>query len=159
MNPLAPFRAPGTPAVHQVGIVVSDLERAIAGHSQLLGLDEEGWRRDSFDRTSVEELTFRGEPASFSMRLGFAGRDPELELIEPLAGDSIYSEWLAESGEGLHHLAVVVASLADATAAMEAAGFPVLQAGRGFAPRGAGGFVYYDTARSLGYVLEAVELP
>lgn len=158
MNLLAPFRAPGAAAVHQVGIVVADLERAIAGHSRLLGIDESAWRRDTFDRSSVEELTFRGEPASFSMRLGFAGSDPELELIEPVAGDSIYSEWLAGHGEGVHHLAVLVTSLAGATAAMEAAGFAVLQAGRGFAPSGTGGFAYYDTGGALGYVLEAVEV-
>jgi catechol 2,3-dioxygenase-like lactoylglutathione lyase family enzyme len=159
MTLLAPFRAAGTAAVHQVGVVVSDLERAIAGHSRLLGLDEQAWRRASFDLESVSELNLRGEPAAFSMRLAFAGSDPEIELIEPVAGASIYREWLEERGEGVHHLAVAVASLAKATAAMEASGFGVLQDGRGFQPDGTGGFAYYDTAQVLGYVLEAVELP
>lgn len=143
--------------VHQVGVVVADVERAIEGHSQLLGIDE--WRRASFDRESVEELMFRGQPAEFSIRLAFGGSDPEIELIEPVDGTSIYHEWLAEHGDGIHHLAVVVTSLADATAAMEAAGFEVVQSGRGFAPTRTGGFAYYDTARALGYVLEAVEMP
>jgi methylmalonyl-CoA/ethylmalonyl-CoA epimerase len=159
VNLLAPFRAPGSAAIHQVGIVVADIERAIAGHARALGLEAGSWRRADFDRTSVEELTYRGAPAEFSMRLAFAGNDPELELIEPVAGASIYSEWLVERGDSVHHLAVSVTSLAQATAAMEAAGFGVIQAGHGFAPDGTGGFAYYDTVRSLGYVLEAVELP
>lgn len=159
MTLLEAFRAPGTAAVHQVGIVVEDVERAIAGHARLLGIDPDAWRRADFGPESVERLWVRGEPVEFSIRLGFAGRDPELELIEPVAGPSIYREWLDEHGEGLHHLAVVVTSLAAATEAMEAAGFAVLQAGTGFAPDGRGGFAYYDTGGALGYVLEAVELP
>jgi hypothetical protein len=156
---LEPFRAPGTARVHQVGIVVESVERAIAGHARLLGLGETEWRRDDFGPESVEQLWVRGAPAEFSIRLGFAGSDPELELIEPVSGPSIYREWLDEHGEGLHHLAVVVASLAAATEAMEEAGFAVIQAGTGFAPNGRGGFAYYETERALGYVLEAVEMP
>ena len=152
-----PFRVPGSAAVHQVGIVVSDIDRAIAGRAQLFGAT--AWRRAEFDRASVRELTYRGAAAEFSMRLAFAGSDPELELIEPLDGQSIYAEWLAERGDSVHHLAVSVSSLARATAVMEAAGFEVIQSGHGFAPNGTGGFAYYDTVQSLGYVLEAVELP
>ncbi len=159
MTLLEPFRVPGTGPVHQVGIVVEDLERAITGHSRLLGYSDTDWRRADFGPESVERLLVRGAPVEFSMRLGFAGSDPELELIEPVSGPSIYREWLDERGEGLHHLAVVVRSLAEATAAMEHAGFGVVQAGAGFAPEGRGGFAYYETGQALGYVLEAVELP
>jgi hypothetical protein len=156
---LEPFRAPGTGPVHQVGIVVEDVERAIAGHNRLLGYGDADWRRADFGPESVERLLFRGEPVEFSIRLGFAGSNPELELIEPVSGPSIYREWLDERGEGLHHLAVVVTSLAETTAAMEHAGFGVVQTGTGFAPEGRGGFAYYETGQALGYVLEAVELP
>jgi methylmalonyl-CoA/ethylmalonyl-CoA epimerase len=159
VSPLESLRAPGTAPVHQVGIVVADLELAIASHSRLLGLDEVAWRRTSFDRSSVSDLTLHGAPAAFSTRLAFAGSNPELELIEPVDGPSIYHEWLAERGEGVHHLAVAVTSLAQANALMQEAGFEVTQAGFGFAPGFTGGFAYYDTGHALGYVLEAVELP
>jgi len=104
-------------------------------------------------------MTLRGKDASYSMRLAFAGEAPELELIEPVDGESLYSEWLAERGEGLHHLAVVVDSLDDAIAALEAAGYPNIQSGHGFAPNGKGGYAYFDTTHALGFILEAVELP
>jgi catechol 2,3-dioxygenase-like lactoylglutathione lyase family enzyme len=145
--------------VHQVGIVVADLDAAVAAQSALCGCSPADWRLDVFGPESVEELTVRGVPAEFSMRLAFHGSAPELELIQPLAGPSIYAEWLARHGDGLHHLAIAVTSLSEATAAMERAGFATLQAGRGFAPAGRGGFAYYDTTAALGYVLEAVELP
>jgi methylmalonyl-CoA/ethylmalonyl-CoA epimerase len=159
MSVLDELRVPGTARVHQVGIVVADLERAIAGHSRVLGIDESAWRRTEFGPDDVAELTLRGVPVACTTRLAFAGSDPELELIEPVQGPSIYHEWLEGRGEGVHHLAVVVGSLAAATAAMQAAGFAVTQCGLGFAPGGRGGFAYYDTEDALGYFLEAVELP
>lgn len=156
---LAELRSAGTVAVHQVGVVVADLEAAVAAHSRMCGCTSDDWRFDEFGRDSVEELTVRGAPAAFSMRLAFHGSAPELELIQPLAGPSIYAEWLAAGAGGLHHLAVAVTSLERATAAMERAGFATLQAGHGFAPAGRGGFAYFDTAAALGYFIEAVELP
>jgi methylmalonyl-CoA/ethylmalonyl-CoA epimerase len=155
---LAALRAPATAEVHHVGIVVSNLDAAVDAHSSLRGCAASDWRYDVFGPDSIEELTARGAPASFSMRLAFHGNTSQLQLIQPLAGPSIYAEWLAERGGGLHHLALAVTSLDEATAAMTAAGFPTLQAGRGFAPDGRGGFAYYDTTAALGYVLEAVEL-
>ena len=153
------LRVPGTERVHQVGIVVDDLERAIARHSLLLGIDPSEWRRQTFGPESVERMTLRGAEAAYSMRVAFVGDRPEVELIEPLDGPSIYHEWLQASGEGLHHLAFVVASLDAAVTALEAAGYPLLESGHGFAPDGRGGFAYFETTGALGYVLEAVELP
>jgi methylmalonyl-CoA/ethylmalonyl-CoA epimerase len=93
------------------------------------------------------------------MRLAFAGDAPELELIQPLDGQSLYSEWLSERGEGLHHLAVVVGSLDETIAALEKAGCANIQSGHGFAPDGKGGYAYFDTTDVLGFILEAVEMP
>jgi hypothetical protein len=156
---LAELRPTGAAAVHQVGVVVSDLDAAVAAHSQLCGCTAADWRFDVFGPESVEELTVRGAPVSFSMRLAFHGQRPELELIQPLQGPSIYAEWLAAGQGGLHHLAVAVTSLDAATVAMERAGFIMLQAGHGFAPSGRGGFAYFETTAALGYIVEAVELP
>ena len=92
------------------------------------------------------------------MRLAFAGTAPELELIEPAGGNSLYSEWLAERGEGLHHLAVIVSSLDESIAALEQAGFANVQSGHGFKPAGTGGYAYFDTTAALGFILECVEI-
>jgi catechol 2,3-dioxygenase-like lactoylglutathione lyase family enzyme len=151
------LRAPGTGHIHQIGIVVASCDDAVARYSALLGYPT--WRRDSFGRDDVERMTLRGQDAVYSMRLAFAGDAPEIELIEPVDGDSLYSEWLAERGEGLHHLAVVVDSLDETIAALEAAGYPNIQSGHGFAPDAKGGYAYFDTIHELGFILEAVEMP
>jgi len=154
---LSKLRAPGTAPVHQIGIVVASCDDAVTRYTALLGYNE--WRRSTFGPEDVGRMTLRGADAEYSMRLAFAGSAPELELIEPAGGDSLYSEWLAERGEGLHHLAVVVGSLDETTETMERAGFANIQSGHGFAPDGKGGYAYFDTVDALGFILEAVEMP
>jgi len=153
---LSGLRAPGTPPIHQVGIVVASCDEAVERYSALLGYTK--WRRSNFGPNDVARMTLRGSDAVHSMRLAYAGDAPELELIEPLEGESLYSEWLSERGEGIHHLAVVVSSLEETIAALEAAGFANIQSGHGFAPSGRGGYAYFDTTPALGFVLEAVEM-
>jgi catechol 2,3-dioxygenase-like lactoylglutathione lyase family enzyme len=154
---LTALRAPGTAPVHQIGIVVANCDEAVARYTAMFGYPE--WRRSTFGPEDVHRMTLRGVEAEYSMRLGFAGSAPELELIEPTGGVSLYSEWLAERGEGLHHLAIVVRSLDEAIETMERAGFPNIQSGHGFAPSGKGGYAYFDTVGALGFILEAVEMP
>lgn len=154
---LSALRAPGTAPVHQIGIVVASCDESVARYTAMFGYSE--WRRSTFGPEDVQRMTLRGADASYSMRLAFAGTAPELELIEPAGGTSLYSEWLAERGEGLHHLAVVVGSLDEAVETMERAGFANIQSGHGFAPDGKGGYAYFDTLGALGFILEAVELP
>jgi catechol 2,3-dioxygenase-like lactoylglutathione lyase family enzyme len=148
---------PGTPSIYQVGIVVSDRDRAVAQYTSLLGIT--GWRLSDFDEHSAARTIVRGVEAPLSMRLAFAGANPEIELIEPVGGNSIYGEWLRSRGEGIHHLAVAVDSIVDASAALADAGFEELQAGFGFAPSGRGGFAYFETTSELGFILEVVEMP
>jgi methylmalonyl-CoA/ethylmalonyl-CoA epimerase len=153
---LGSLRAPGTPPVHQIGIVVASCDEAVERYSAMFGYRE--WRRDTFGPDDVQRMTLRGNDARYSMRLAFAGDAPELELIEPANGPSLYSEWLAERGEGLHHLAVVVSSLDEAIETLERAGYPNIQSGHGFKPNGAGGYAYFDTTNALGFILECVEI-
>jgi methylmalonyl-CoA/ethylmalonyl-CoA epimerase len=154
---LSALRVPGTAPVHQIGIVVASCDESVARYTAMFGYAE--WRRSTFGREDVQRMTLRGEDASYSMRLAFAGTSPELELIEPTCGTSLYGEWLEARGEGLHHLAVVVASLEEAIETMERAGFANIQSGHGFAPNGQGGYAYFDTVGALGFILEAVEMP
>jgi hypothetical protein len=80
-------------------------------------------------------------------------------VIEPLTGPSIHADWLDERGEGFHHVGYVVGSLEQTTAEMEAAGHPVIARIHSFGADGDGAAAYYDTADSLGFLVEAVEPP
>jgi hypothetical protein len=74
-------------------------------------------------------------------------------------GPSIHADWLAERGEGFHHVAYVVESVAAVTAEMEAAGHPAIARIHAFGAAGDGAAAYYDTADALGFLVEAVEPP
>lgn len=151
---LAGIREPG---VFQVGFLVTDFDEALGLYAALWGVDE--WRCFTYGPETVPQLSYRGRPARYSMRVALAGTAPQLELIAPLTGPSIYEEWLTKRGPGLHHVAFNVASLSDAITAMSEAGYEVIQSGTGYGLDGDGGYAYFDTEPRLGVVVEALEVP
>lgn len=142
--------------IGQIGVIVPDLEAALASYSAFCPPDR--WRRVEPSPGPVPGAAYRGEQGRFSVRLAFGGADPEIELIQSLHGPSVYSEWLETRGYGVHHVAVFVDSLEESTRAMEDAGFPAVQSLLGYGPRKDGGYVFYDTVAELGHYLEAIRL-
>jgi methylmalonyl-CoA epimerase len=73
-----------------------------------------GWAVRSIDdsRSYFEAglgLTFRGEESFPDVRVAFFGAGPaSIELLEPLNEKSEIAAFLAQRGEGLHHLALRV---------------------------------------------------
>lgn len=134
----------------QVGILVSDLMSALPRWGPA-----GGWRIWEYG----PEVLTRQEPAGFSMRVALSGTVPEIELIEPVDGPSIYLDWIEEHGYGIHHLGYVVEDVAATIEVMEAAGFPVIQFGFGFGSDRSGGFAYFDTRPHLDVIVEAIERP
>lgn len=144
-------------SVDQVGLVVTDLEESIERYAATFGLGD--WRIWTYEQKMFSASSFRGGPADFSMRLALSGAGPQVELIEPLAGPSIYHEWLAESAGGVHHLGCRVESLDEAIETLGAKGWELIQMGRGYGADGDGGFAYFDTRAEHGTILEAIEVP
>jgi catechol 2,3-dioxygenase-like lactoylglutathione lyase family enzyme len=139
----------------QIGIVVRDLDAAIARHDAVIGAGE--WLVVENGPQNLHGLHVRGEPREFSMRLALRGSNPQLELLQPVDGDDILRDWLDRHGEGLHHLGVLVESVDDTIAAMQARGIACVQHGYGFGADGSGAFAYFDTEAELGYLIEAIE--
>ena len=76
--------------------------------------------------------TVRGEPSDYDMDLRIGRGDiggMKIELIQPLKGKSIYTEFLEEKGEGLHHLAFMVDDVDAEITDLEKRGFKVIQTG------------------------------
>jgi methylmalonyl-CoA/ethylmalonyl-CoA epimerase len=149
--------APAGLHADQIGIVVEDLERAMRRYSEIF--DCGPWSVYTYGPELLREQTFRGGPGTFEMRLALAGAGPQIELIQPLRGPSLYHEWLAQHGEGLHHIGMKVPDLLAGIRDMEHRGFGLLQSGRGYGLDGDGGFAYLDTAGELGVILELIEVP
>jgi methylmalonyl-CoA/ethylmalonyl-CoA epimerase len=143
--------------VGQVGIIVPDLEEGLRGYAAI-GMIE-SWSIYTYGPATVPRVEYRGEAGQFSVRIALGGKQPQIELMQPLEGPSIYEEWIAERGYGLHHLGFFVPSLEDAVTAMAGAGFAVLQLGSGYGLDGDGGFAYFDTVEVASVILEAIEVP
>lgn len=88
------------------------------------------WTRLPDIRFAPEDCTLRGEPADFTVHvsLAYAG-EMQLEIIQPVSGDSIYAEFLRSSKPGLHHICFEVDDMDATLAEAAAAGVEVAQAG------------------------------
>jgi catechol 2,3-dioxygenase-like lactoylglutathione lyase family enzyme len=89
----------------QIAWVTRDLEATEKALTTLLGAKK--WIRLPGVHFGPESCTYRGRPADFvaDISLSYAG-DTQLELIAPVTGESIYTEFLDRAGAGLHHICI-----------------------------------------------------
>ena len=102
--------------------------------------------------------TVRGKPSDYDMDLRLAKGDIGgigFELIQPLKGRSVYTEFLEKKGEGIHHLAFMVDDLDAEIADMEKRGFKVIQTGAMPNTR----WAYFDTDKLGGMIIELCQAP
>lgn len=92
----------------QIAWVTDDLDATERALSILLGARR--WVRMPEVHFSPETCSYRGRPADFvaDISLSYAG-DTQLELIAPVRGDSVYTEFLDRHGAGLHHICIEAA--------------------------------------------------
>ncbi len=144
--------------INQIALVVRDLDAALRRYWETLGVGP--WKVYTYGSPLVREMTYRGRPHEYRMRLALAEVGPlVIELLQPLSGDNIYVEHLDSKGEGLHHVGIFVPSFDQAVAQAQQQGFSVLQSGRGYGRWGDGGFAYLDTEAMFGVILELIEVP
>lgn len=144
--------------INQIGLIVRDLDAAVRRYWEMLGIGP--WKVYTYGPPLVPSMTYRGRVQSYQMRLAFTQvGNLQLELIQPLSGESIYTEHLERNGEGMHHVGVFVPSLDEAISEATRQGYMVIQSGRGYGRWGDGGYAYLDTEEPLGMILELIEVP
>jgi catechol 2,3-dioxygenase-like lactoylglutathione lyase family enzyme len=144
--------------IDQVALIVRDLDASVRRYWEKLRIGS--WKIYTYGPPLVPSMTYRGRVQSYQMRLAFTQvGDLQLELIQPLSGESIYREHLERKGEGMHHAGVFVASLDEAISEATRQGYSVIQSGRGYGKWGDGGYAYLDTEQPLGMILELIEVP
>jgi len=90
----------GLPTIIQIGMVVRDLEKAIHYYESVLGLGP-------FVKPKIifTEKYYYGNLVESKWIMGFCSLGSvELEIIQPITGQTVYHDFLKEKGEGLHHL-------------------------------------------------------
>lgn len=96
----------------QVSIVVGDLDAAMRTYVHEYGIGP--WNVYEFNPGNVSDMRAGGESVAWSWRLAIAQvGQVQWELVEPLDGESIYAQFLADHGPGVHHVGVGVASYDD----------------------------------------------
>lgn len=111
--------------MNQIGICVKDLDRAIANMKKIFGCEP------SFvGETLKEGRVYFGREGNFTAKIAlFDFCNIQFEFMMPTSGESIWSDFLAEHGEGIQHVSYRVKSFADAQKQMEEAGVVPSQQG------------------------------
>ena len=100
----------------QIAWVTTDLDATESALTTLLGAKK--WIRVPDVHFAPDTCTYRGRPADFVAHISFSyAGDTQLELIAPVSGESVYTEFLDRAGPGLHHICVEVEDLEEAVSA------------------------------------------
>lgn len=109
---------------NHIGIIVKDIEEAKERYSRLLGIKK--WYR--LVSPAPITLLYKGEERKSNVTLYFGGKgSTKLELIETRGEPNIYTEFLKNHGEGIHHIMYNVKNLKKAISECEKEGLKVLQ--------------------------------
>lgn len=130
-----------------VGIAVESAERTAQFLSSVWNIGTP----EAFDYWPTEDEVTAGEP--FGVKLVFIKFGPlTLELLEPLDDKSIWAKFIAEKGEGIHHVALGVSDYDATVERLKSNGHPLLVAAVFNGCR----WCYFDTSPG-GAVLELRE--
>ena len=142
----------------QIAWVTRDLGATEVALTNLLGAKK--WIRMPDVHFGPDTCVYRGEPADFvaHISLSYAG-DTQLEVIAPVRGESVYTEFLDASGPGLHHVCVEVGDVESFEARLRDAdrnGIPAVS--QGTMPGGMR-FAYLSAADAAVPYLEIAYVP
>ncbi|MBW0012366.1 VOC family protein [Mycobacterium sp.] len=131
----------------QIAWVTPDLDATETALTGLLGVRK--WVRIPDVHFAPDACSYLGKPADFvaSISLSYLG-DMQLELVAPVRGENIYSDFLRDSGPGLHHICIEARDPGELEAALSDAasrGAAVVQ--RGVMPGGLQ-FAYVSAAKA-----------
>jgi methylmalonyl-CoA/ethylmalonyl-CoA epimerase len=98
--------------LHRLGVIVKDLRASAEEFSRFFGIKY--WDIHRIDRRRLSHARLRGQPVQHSYLSAVGSTSGvALELVQPLDGDSVFSEFLERRGEGMHHLLTTVCAAAE----------------------------------------------
>jgi hypothetical protein len=92
--------------IDQVAVVAKDLRETMEAYAKIMGWKP--WSVYEYRPPLLHHTMLHGKPENFSMLGAEVHCNPiDFEILQPLEGRSIYTEFLEQKGEGLHHVSVV----------------------------------------------------
>jgi methylmalonyl-CoA/ethylmalonyl-CoA epimerase len=104
----------------QIGTVICDFDAALRRYVDDYGIGP--WQVHEFDPETAKDMHEYGQPVGRSWRGAVTRFATTMigqvmwELIEPLDEESVWARFLAEKGEGVHHIAVATPNFDEAVA-------------------------------------------
>jgi methylmalonyl-CoA/ethylmalonyl-CoA epimerase len=138
--------------VTQVAIVVKDIEKARNNWAQVLGI--EAPEVSVAESNPSRPTLYNGKPSDAKAKLAFLSMDNlQIELIEPMGGNSTWQEFLDKNGEGIHHIAFWIKDINGMEKKFQLQGMPTVMSG-GW---DGGAYNYISSEKELGCILELLE--
>jgi methylmalonyl-CoA/ethylmalonyl-CoA epimerase len=135
--------------IMQIGYVVRDLEKSAIEYSRRLGIGP--WEVYTTSPPDLRDAVYRGKPIDHKFLIALAwNQTTQLELIQPVRGTNIYTEFLDRHGDGLHHVKEWVDDCQKALEEFKSRGAEVLQSGKYDEDE----HYYLDTESVFGFVYE-----
>jgi methylmalonyl-CoA/ethylmalonyl-CoA epimerase len=141
----------------QICLVTRDHIRTM---DHLLALGIGPWRIHTHHPGTTRETLLRGEAHAFTCIMAYAhSANVMWEIVEPVAGSGIFSEFLEQRGEGVHHVGFLCRdrSFAAAIVEFDRRGYQVVQSGRVW--NGRVGYAFIGTYDALGLYFEIWDHP
>ncbi len=145
-------------SIGQLGYVVEDVDKIVREYYDQFGIG--GWKFYTYGAPLLSFMNYRGRPIQYKAKIGLSyfGKT-RIELIQPLEGHTIYSDFIEKHGYGLQHLGIYVTDIKKEIAKAETAGISVVMEGGGFGLDGDGHFAYLDTEDRFGITYELIQRP
>ena len=144
-----PTREPVFTQTGQIGIVVRDLDATLRRFAEEFGIGP--WQIWEVTPEIAPDLRHDGEPLRAATRSAVAMVGGVMwEVSQPLDGHGIFARFLAERGEGVHHIAVTTPDFRGAVAEQTRRGVTLPLSGSFAGVEVA----YLPTDRTLGVLLE-----
>jgi hypothetical protein len=141
-------------SVVQIGIVVSDVNKAIEGFRDLLHVNT--WNINHVDTAIGKGSNFHknGKPIQTRAKIAWVNiGNVELELIEPQDHHSLYSDFLREHGPGIHHIMFGTTDYGRCLDHMDKQNVATIGGGELQGTR----FQMFDTQELLGFICEIAD--
>jgi methylmalonyl-CoA/ethylmalonyl-CoA epimerase len=141
----------------QIGVVVADLDKATKNLAEIFGFGP--FRIVEWPPEGREDMVryYHGVRGEYTARMAFTEFGPvELELIQPLAGVSIWADFLRKHGEGVHHLRFNVADVAPTQEYLAGFGIQPAQHGGGLRPGTT--WMNFGSEDWVGFVIEVMNV-
>jgi catechol 2,3-dioxygenase-like lactoylglutathione lyase family enzyme len=141
----------------QIGVVVADLDKSTRALTDIFGIGPfhiVDWPPEG--RADLERF-YHGQPGDFTARMAFTELGSiELELIQPVSGQSIWADFLRDSGGGIHHIRFNVDELEPVQEYLAGQGILSAQHGSGIRPGTM--WMNFNSMEKVGFIIEVMKV-